>query len=166
MRAGRQKDVLGLQIPMRDAGLVRGHHRRTDRQHRFRQLDGRHGAGARQPLRQILPLHQLHDQIGQPRLAAHVGDVHDVGVSHLRGELGLAKEPRAGSGHGRDGRPEHLDGDALAYLRVRGLVDRPHPACTEQLDDLVLAQASTGGQGDFAPVLRDLTRVRHRQVCL
>ena len=143
VRPRRQEDVLGLQIPVRDARLVRGHHRRTHRNHDVRQLLRADRSGPVEALGEILAAQEFHDQIGLARVAAHVGHVDDVRVTNARRQLSLAQKPRPGTGDRGYSRGQDFDSDPLANLGVRGFVDRAHPTGPQKPHDFVLSEART-----------------------
>ena len=123
-------DVGGLQIPVHDAGAVRGGecvgHLRRDAQ-RF----GEPHALARDQLIQRLAIHQLHDDVGLPVLLADFMDGDDVGVVQRRSRFGLLHEARAAVGIGTAHFSQQFDGDETIQALVPGLVDPTHAALAD-----------------------------------
>ena len=71
----------------------------------------------------------------------------DVRVIQLSQEPGLPLEAVQALAVLGEGFREHLDGHVPAQLGVAGSVDLPHPTRTDGLDDLVLAELGTWGEG-------------------
>src|SRR5262249_30273054 len=85
---------------------------------------------------------------GEERIAvflADLVDLHDVRMPKARD--GLRLQAKAGDllGSGMRARQDHLQRDGPFELAVDGLVDDPHAAASEFLDDLVLADQSRAG---------------------
>jgi len=125
----REEDVLGLEVPVDDAVLVRG-----------AQARGGLGRDARDPPHwQALPLlaeqvpeivarQELHDDVDRAVLGrVQVEDLHDVVVADGRGRAGLALEALDLLGLDRGLGKQDLDGHLLLELDVLGLVDGAHP---------------------------------------
>jgi hypothetical protein len=96
---------------------------------------GQRNRAARDPLRQILALDELHDQ----RLDA-VGffgavDGRDVWMIQRRQQASLAFEARAPLGIGAEDLRQHFDRDVAAELRVVSAIDLPHAAGAQQVND-------------------------------
>jgi hypothetical protein len=96
------------------------------------------------------PGHVLHHQ--EVRAAGVVGvvDADEVGVGHAGGGLGFAAEAGDGFGVHQPVLADHLDGDHAPLGEVTRLVDDPHPAAAQLLQDLV--------PGDARPVFRGAER--------
>ncbi len=75
-------------------------------------------------------------------------DGNDVGVIQRRGGPRFLHETALSLGVGRLVRRQNLDGDQALQVGVAGLVDYPHPAFAEFLDDLVVQELASqhGGQ--------------------
>src|SRR5262249_34952385 len=135
----QQDDVVGLEIAVYDAALVRRAQRvgdlQRDRQRALR-LQRRLGADQlrQRRARQVLPdeVHQL--LATAPGLQdAEVDDVDDVRVADVVDRLGFVEEP---SGHflvGRELRVEDLQRYLLADRRVLRQVDRTHASLAQLL---------------------------------
>ena len=145
--ARREEDVLRLEIAVDDAGRVRRDERRADGEHEVDEVARRHRTRALEAMREVLAREELHDEVGDAPLAAHVRQIDDVRVAQARGELRLAQEALARARDGGDAGSERLDGDALADLGVDRLVHGAHAARAEQANDLVLAEPRARGEG-------------------
>ena len=140
--AFRQEHVGRLDVAVNDAGLVRVtqpiQHLDDDRD----LLRDRQRRALAQPPQQVLPLEQLHHDVGRAvGVIAEIEDRDDAGVAQARDRARLAFEALLLFGvAGRLG--EHdLERDVALEHRVEGLVDGPHAAASERLEDLVLADA-------------------------
>ena len=91
------------------------------------------------PVPERLPLHVLHGDVGPVFALADLVDDADVRVGQGRGRLGLDEEPLLELGRVHEVRRQELQGDASLELEVLGLVDDPHTAVADLLDDPVLA---------------------------
>ena len=98
-----------------------------------------------------LAVHELHGDIGPVLVLADLVDGADVRVVQGRGGLGLDEETLFEVGRVHEVRRQELQGHRPLELEVLGLVDDPHAAVAELLDDLVLA-------GDDGPGPHDLDR--------
>ncbi len=140
---------------MHDAGLVRGFEGLGNLPRQGPHLVERHGP-ARQPLREILALHELHRQGERGGRGARRGhvlqpeDLRDVGVVERRERLGLALEAKPPVGiRGERGR-QRFDGDRAAQACVPGAVDLAHAARPKGREDFIGAEASAGREGHGA----------------
>ncbi|MDQ3035891.1 MAG: class I SAM-dependent methyltransferase, partial [Myxococcota bacterium] len=132
--------VLGLEIAMHDAALVRGRER-GEHLHR----DALHAPLGHPPLpleqrAERLALEQVHHEEGAPVLDAEVGDLRDVRMRQRRGELRLALEARDDLGVLRDLRTQHLDRDGSAERLLHACVHGAHPAHPEEPTDAVATE--------------------------
>ena len=92
---------------------------------------------ARHDLLECLALHQLHHQHVLAVDGEHIVDGHDPGVVECRGGLRLVEEAQPPFGiHGLAGWKD-LEGDKSLENGVPGLVDDPHAALAELLDDAI-----------------------------
>ncbi|MFT3771990.1 MAG: hypothetical protein QM820_41820 [Minicystis sp.] len=132
---GDHHDVLGLEIAVHDAELVRDHERVADLDedaHRARLGDG---ALALEQDVQVVALEQLHGDVADRPGDAVVDDLHRVRVLHPLGGLGLALEPLH-EGAVRVQLVVHdLERDELRLLLLLGDVDRRHAALAEEALD-------------------------------
>ena len=96
---------------------------------------------ARDPLRQVLTLDQLHHE--RPRVARTLEavDLGDVGMIERRQRLGLALETRQPLGVAGNRRRQRLQRDVAAQRRVARPIDLAHPAGAEQGQHLVRSDA-------------------------
>ena len=99
--------------------------------------------GARDPLRKVLALDQFHDQGVSASGFLESVNRRDVRMIERRERFRFAFEPRQAARVGGKRTWENLDGDLAAQRRVRRSVHLPHPAFTDQRDDLVGAEAGT-----------------------
>ena len=134
-------DVLGLEVAVDDALLVRGGEALRDLLRDLDRARERQRAGRAQHLRQRLALDERHRQVLDAVDLAEVVNADDVLVGDLAREHELALEAllellRGGRIRLR-GRADHLDRDRDAELVIERLVDGAHAAGAEQLDDRV-----------------------------
>ena len=123
-------DVGGLQVPVYDAGSVRGGqgvgHLRGDAQ-RF----GEPHAFARDQFVEGLAIHQLHDDEGLPVLLADFVDGDDVGMVQRGSRFSFLDEAGAAVGIAAARFGQQLDGDETIQALVAGLVDLSHAALAD-----------------------------------
>ena len=81
-----------------------------------------------EPFLQSLAVEELHHQVVDPVLAAHVVKRADVRVIQAGDRLGLTLETRAEGVIVRQVLGQNFDGDHSIQPRVLGFVDVPHPA--------------------------------------
>ena len=145
-----EHDVVGLDVPVDDALLVRVGERRGDRAADADHLLGGEGAFLLEPLPDVLTLDEGHGEPEQLercaaggqryRRDAGVEDAEDVGVLEARGDADLAAEPVGAEGGAELG-VEELEGDGFAGAVV-GEKDGGHAPVAELALDGVRA-----GQG-------------------
>src|SRR5438128_8860354 len=134
-----EHDVVGLDVAMHDAALVRVregarhlHQDLPDLSRRERTARGQHG-------RERFAAQKLHDKIDHPAGLADAIDRNDAGVLELGGRAGFALEPLDELLVERQGERQDLDRYvALQLLLARLLADGP-PAAALLIDDFVLA---------------------------
>jgi hypothetical protein len=127
--------VLGLDVAVDDALVVRVLERVADLGHDRQGLARREAALAHQPA-QVRALDELHQQ--EPALArlAEIVDAHDAGMVEPREQACLAQEALGEARvPGRAGR-EDLERDVAVELPVPRAVDDPHAALADELADL------------------------------
>jgi hypothetical protein len=90
----RQHHVAGLQISMDDALTVCSTERLTDLDRDLQRSSERQRAPL-QPVRQRLPVEELHDEKRRAVMLADVVQGADVGVGELRDRAGLSVKPLA-----------------------------------------------------------------------
>ena len=139
----REHDVGWLQIPMDDAGAMGLGERVCDLDRVLERLVTRERS-PRQSVRKRLAFDELHDQEISPVLTSDVIQRTDVGMVQLRDRPGFPLEPLLPFWTVSEVRREHFDGDGSIEARVDGFVDLTHPARTDGLGDLVVAEASSG----------------------
>ena len=98
-------------------------------------------------LYEIDALDKFHDQVMRAVLFAVVEERDDVFVGQAGGGLGLAVEAFDHHRLGGHVRGQHLESHRPAQLGVDGLVDRPHAAGGNVVDDLVFSQPARMGLG-------------------
>ena len=124
------QDVLGLEIPMDHAVLVRIRQRAGDRR------CNPHGVGhgelllAIEPRAQRLPLHERHHIKELPAGLAAVEQRQQVRVLQVRRDLDLGQEP-LDTKHGAEFRLEHLERNATVVTEVAREVDGRHAALAD-----------------------------------
>ena len=90
-------------------------------------------------LGQVPSVNELHAEEEHAVLVADLVDRHDVGVVQLAGQLGLAAKPCPLVGRRQRAGEDHLERDDPVQRDLPGLVDNPHPApgdLLEQNDNL------------------------------
>ena len=140
-----EEDVVGLEIAMNDARVVRTHEAAHDLHEDALRLGRIEQPFALDPLGQRLAAKQLHDDESDAVIGeAGVEDLHDVrALGGARG-LGLAREPPSRLTLLGVLGIEDLDCHALLDGRVDGLVNAPHPATADQLHDRVFSDRAAG----------------------
>ena len=137
--APRQQDVVGLDVAMHHAVLMR----MRERVHHLAQNP--HGVVHRElavlgePLPQGLAFHVRHDVIEEALCLARVQEREDVGMLQLGGDFDLAEEAVFTQRRG-ELRPEYLHRDPAVVLHVLGEVDSGHPPTAELALDRVMAR--------------------------
>ncbi len=121
-----EEQVLGLQVPVDHAPLVRGE--QTPRAISRGDLGGASGRDRAvvEPLAQRLAVEQLHDCEGDAIGGSEIVDREDVGVGKGRNGSGLALEAGEGRRVGGHIFGKHLDGDFASELRIPCAVDLAH----------------------------------------
>ena len=133
----RDEDVRGLDIPVHDAGGVRGLERigRLDGQVEQERDRQRRAVDA---VAQRLPVEQLHDEERQIAMPPDVVERADVRVVQRRGRPGLTLEPFERRRIGRELRRQKFDRDLTAEPRVLGAINDTHPALPDLVEDAVV----------------------------
>jgi len=145
----RHEDVLGLEIPVDDALLVRGGQT-------LRELDrvvdrlARGEPPPRERRAQRLSLEKLGDHVRRAVVRADVEDRRDVRVVQESRRPRLLLEPPQAVRIRREGHRQHLDRDVAPQARILRAVDLPHPAGADRREDLVRPESGAGGETHFA----------------
>ena len=134
-----QQHVLGLQVAVDDAGLVRGDEPGQHRLEDVHRLLGREAPVLAEEVAQGDALQVLHDEVRRAEVLALVEDVDDVRVGEPGGAARLLDEPVAERGVVGEVGVHHLHGDAALEPQVGGEVDRRHAAAGDARADLVAA---------------------------
>ena len=138
-----QQQVLRLDVAVDDAvvmGVLQG---RADLRHDGQRLARRQPAAVQQ-LPQVGPVDVLHQEIEPLIPPAEIVHGHDVRMIEQRQGAGLAGEPFGKRRVVGDGGSEDLQGHRAAQLLLPGLVDDPHAAAANQVQDFQLGKL--GGQ--------------------
>ena len=156
VRVVGEEDVLGLEIPVDDAALVR----RVERQgelprHAPRLLEAHRSC--LEALRERVALEELHDQVVLAFRDAEIRDVDDVRVPDVVDRAGLVEEALDHVRDGTDGVAQHLDGGASPDDAVLGVVDGAHAAGAELRHDAPRSEMTALEVGRVP----GLHRVRH-----
>jgi hypothetical protein len=139
----RHEDVVGLQVPMDDALLVRGGQPLRDLERVIHgSSHGQRAAG--EASAQRLPLERLRDDVEEPVLPSDVEYRRDVGVVQRSRSLRLLFEATQPIGIlGERGRQD-LDRDLALEPFVPGAVNLAHPARPDGGQDLVRSELRSG----------------------
>ena len=135
----RDEDVLGLDIAMHEACVVRGGEGFENRVEHGECLLGGERAVVAQDIAQGAPGDVLHGEVGDPGRLALVEDSDDVGVAQLRRRPGLAAEAGDEARVLGEGCAHHLEGDGAVQAGVDGFVDGGHAASGDARHHLVAA---------------------------
>ena len=133
------EQVLGLQVPVDDPLLVGRGQTVCDLDrvvHGFARGQG----GVAHHLPQRHAIQQLEHDVGVAFVTAGVEDRDEVGVVEGAGGLRLLFEPAEPVGVGQRVRRQDLDRHLPSEPLVAGAVDLPHPARTENAENLVRAE--------------------------
>ena len=153
-----QQDVLGLDVAVHDALLVRELQRLANLRHDGQRLLRRDLPRLEQ-LAQAHAVHELHQQVVEAVGLAEVVHGDDVGVVQPGQRLGFALEALGEAGFGDLLRRQDLQGDDPVELGLAGLVNDAHAAAAEAFEDFELGKVPgdflQGGRG-----LEDLGAVR------
>ena len=139
----RDLDVGRFEIAVNDALFVRGLERLGDLL-RDRQRFVNRDRATRDPLRQVLPGHELHSEGLHVARLFEAEDLRDVWVIQRSERLGFTLE----AGHtvrvGRERLGQDLDRDGAIEARIAGFVDFAHAARADGGQDFVWTQAGAG----------------------
>ena len=138
------QDVRGLQVAVEEAlavGVMDGRRQLGHEPRRGPGIAGIPGA----LLGEVASVDELHAEEGDAVELVDLVDRHDVGVVEVGGELGFAAEPLPLRGACHRAREDHLERHRPPQRLLHGLVDDPHPAPGDLLEqeiiaDLVLAR--------------------------
>ena len=164
-RAGaRDQDVLWLDVPMDEAGGVRGAQCGEHRLDHVERINRRQRTALAQQVANGLPVDVLHDEVDQLVVLALVVDPDDVRVAQPGRRAGLADEAADELRVFGERRVHHLDGDRALEPGVHGLVDRRHAAPGEAGHNAISTVEKTAdkrvGQGRVHRVRVPSTRLR------
>ena len=132
----QQEHVLGLEVAVHDALVVRGPQRARDRERDLDRL-ARGQRAAPEPVAQRLALEQLHGREHRAVRLAELVDRQDVRVREGGDGLGLALEAAERLRVVREVAREHLHGDVAVQPRVAGVEHDAHAALPDRGHDLV-----------------------------
>ena len=147
-----QHDVGGLQVAMHDAAPVRLVQCVRDLDADPKRLFERESALC-ETSREGVAFEKLHDEVLGLAVTPDVVERADVRVRELRDGLRLSLQPLARLGRGGQPRRQDLDRDLAAQAGVLCAVDLAHSARAERREDLVGAQARSGGESHVTPPL-------------
>ena len=149
--SGRDLDVRGFEIAMNDPLFMRRFERLRDLLRDRQRLVDR-DRPARNALRQVLALDELHHQRTDTVGFFETVDVRDVGMIQRREGLRFAREPREPFGVAREDIGQHLDRDVAIQLRIARAIDLAHAAGAQGGEDLIRAEAKAGVEGQTVAV--------------
>ena len=142
---------------MDDAGIVCGFERLGDLSRDRQRLVERQRT-ARDELRQILALDELHDQ------GAHLADfleavqLRDMRMVEGGERAGFAREARRAIGIARDRFRKNLQRDVALEPGIARAIHLAHPAGAERRNNFVVTDAGPGGNGHVRPLSRGCDR--------
>ena len=138
--------VLGLQIPMDDAGRVGPSQSLGDLRGDREDLAEGEADEPAASSRSVFPSTSSIAMKDVESDARDLVDRDDVGMGEGGGGAGLALEAPEPLGIGGEVLGQHLDGDVASEPRVPRPIDLAHPARAERRQDLVGAEAGAGGE--------------------
>ncbi len=127
LAVGQQEDVGGLQVPVRDALLVRRAESARDRDRDVHRLAHRQRA-LPQAIGERLAVQEFGDHEERVAVEADVEEGEDIGVRESCYRVGFALEPGAAVRVAGHVRRQHLDGDVAAEARIARAVHLAHAA--------------------------------------
>ena len=130
---------------MDDAGLVRGLERFRDLPRDRQRFVERHRP-ARETLREVVALDQLHDQSGRVSRLFEAVDLRDARVVQRRERLGLPLETHQPIGVGRERLGQDLERDVAIEPGIAPAIDLPHPPGPKRGDHFIRADSGAGTQ--------------------
>jgi hypothetical protein len=135
-----EKNIVGLEIAMNDAGLVRRAERIGGLEQDRDRLSERKAPAADARLERLArePLH--HDEAPPVGQRAEREDVDDVRMANLIDGARLGDEALDGGRVGAEPAAHHLDRRLLADERMHGRIHRRHAALTDAALDAVIAE--------------------------
>jgi len=146
---------------MDDALLVRRFERLRDLLRDGQRLVNR-DRPARNALRQILALDELHHDRAHTATLFEAVDVRDVRVIDGRQRLRFAIEPREPVGVARERIGQDLQRNIAIELRISRAEHLAHPANTDARDDFVDAEARARSQSQLSARLHQRRPVAHQ----
>ena len=146
---GRDEEVLGLDVAMRDPLVVRGCETGGDL---ARVLDGftLRKCTSLQPPPQCLALEQFRHRVRGAMVRAQVENREDVGMREGGHGLGLPLEPREAVRVAREEVGEDFDRNITIQLRVARPIDLAHPPGADLVEDVVDTEARAAYEGQVA----------------
>src|SRR6266487_182930 len=139
-----EDDVAWLDVPVEDAGLVRGVQAFGDLRRDFRRVRSRYPARAGEQSLERLAADEFHHGEGTAVVFPVVVDAAETGVSKPCEHASLTAESCPRVRITVDLQHEHLDGDLAAKHRVYGAPYGPHPAAPNGLAETVSATKDGG----------------------
>ena len=149
-RARGDEDVLGLDVAMHHAGVVRMLERLEHVAQHFGGFADCERA-AREPRAQRFAAHVRHDVVQQAVRHAGIQQRQDMRMLQLRRGLDLGEEPLTPERCAKV-RMQHLDGDIAVVLQVAREEDGGHPAGPELADDGVAIRQRCSETRLHAPI--------------
>ncbi len=134
-----EEDVLGFDVAMDDAFVVRELERFADLRDDRQGLLGRKPAGALD-LPQVPAVHKFHHQVVQGAGLPKIMHRDDVRVVQAGQGAGFAVEPFGKASVARCGRRQNLQRDQPIQGRLARLIDSPHAALADELKHFELGK--------------------------
>ncbi len=155
-----EDDVLGLEVPVDDVGIVRFGECRESLAKNVDDAPGREGPVFVRHTREIAPAQELHHEV---ELAvgslAEVDDADRVRMIEAAGRAGLGDEARGGVLLADEVRVDDLHRDRTSEVRLLGSVNPTHAADADQLQN----EVSAGQRAPDEGVLRIGDQRAHRK---
>jgi hypothetical protein len=141
-----EEHVVGLEIAVDDARLMRAGHRAAHPGEDLRDLLEGELRRAPQTRAERLSLEELHHDEGGVLLHAVVDDLHHVGAAKRRGGARLAQEPRPLRVALGETRIEQLDRDRGAQTELLSAPHRPHAPLSDEGEDSIAGVEDLAGR--------------------
>ncbi len=152
----RDEEVLGLEVPMHDALVVRRGQAMRDLEGIVDRLARREAAG-RELRSQRLAFQKFLNDVRRTVVAPDVVDRRDVGMVQDARGLRFLLEAAQAVRVGRERRRQHLDRDVAPEPGILRAIDLAHSTGADRLEDLVGAELRASRESHFLAVSGSVT---------